>query len=95
MGQLEELEKELNSKDAKKVLTERDDKGWQVLHQGVASGNEDVVMLLVDHGAEINARTHGGYGETPLRIAEKELGDTHPVVRYLKRLGALSLGPEL
>jgi ankyrin repeat protein len=38
--------------------------GWQVLHQGVAGGNQDVVKLLVSNGAEINAHTHGGYGET-------------------------------
>lgn len=53
--------------------------------------------MLVSYGAEINARTQGGYGETPLRIAEKMFGDDkrHPVVEYLKGLGALSLGPEL
>jgi ankyrin repeat protein len=77
------------------VLTERDENGWQVLHQGVAGGNPDVVKLLVSNGADINARTHGGYGETPLRIAEKRLGHDNPIVSYLKRMGALSIGPEL
>jgi len=77
------------------LLTERDDRGWQVLHEAVTSGIKEAVELLVESGAEINSRTHGGYGETPLRIAEKELGSSHPVSRYLKALGALSLGPEL
>ena len=78
------LKEELESDNSDKMLTERDEKGWQILHQGVTSGNKEVVELLVDHGAEINARTYGGYGETPLRIAEKELGFGHPIVDYLK-----------
>ena len=100
-GQLDLLEKELaeaEEQDAFKkdeILRERDHNGWQILHQGVASGNKAVVELLVDNGAEINSRTHGGYGETPLRIAEKRLGKVHPIVQYLKSLGALSIGPEL
>ena len=77
------------------MLTERDEHGWQVLHQGVAGGNDEVVQYLVSRGADINARTHGGYGETPLRIAEKRLGLNHSVVSYLRSLGALSIGPEL
>lgn len=92
-GDLKALKEELD-KD-QKVLTERDDNGWQTLHKGVASGNEEVVQLLVSRGAEINARTHGGYGESPLRVAENRFGPTHSIVKYLKGLGALSLGPEL
>ena len=76
-------------------MTQRDENGWQVLHQAVSGGNTDVVKLLVSNGAEINSRTHGGYGETPLRIAEKQLGSDSPIVDYLKSLGALSIGPEL
>jgi ankyrin repeat protein len=92
---LDELERALQGDRKSKVLTERDENGWQVLHQGVAGGNQDVVKLLVSNGADINARTHGGYGETPLRIAEKRLGHDNPIVSYLKRMGALSIGPEL
>lgn len=97
-GNFEELESHLGKQDSeskKTLLSQRDDNGWQVLHQGVASGREDVVQLLVKSGAEINARTHGGYGETPLRLAEQLWGEKHPVSRYLKNRGALSVGPEL
>jgi ankyrin repeat protein len=93
-GQLAELERELKERKTQ-VLTERDENGWQILHQGVAGGYAAVVELLVSSGAEINSRTHGGYGETPLRIAEKRLGHKSPIVKYLKGLGALSIGPEL
>jgi len=94
-GDVKALREELDKDLSNKILTERDDKGWQALHKGAASGSEKVVELLVSRGAEINSRTHGGYGETPLRIAEKKYGPSHSIVRYLKSLGALSLGPEL
>jgi ankyrin repeat protein len=93
-GELERLERELEER-REDTLTERDDQGWQVLHQGVAGGNEEVVKLLVTHGAEINSRTHGGYGETPLRIAEKFHGASSAISRYLKKMGGLSVGPEV
>jgi ankyrin repeat protein len=88
------LEQELEERRLD-ILTERDEQGWQVLHQGVAGGNEDVVKLLVSQGAEINSRTHGGYGETPLRIAEKLHGVQSTISQYLKRMGGLSIGPEI
>ena len=95
-GNLEKLAHELeNSSPDDKILTQRDENGWQLLHQGVTSGNKDIVELLVNQGANLNSRTHAGFGETPLRIAEKWHGKDHPVVGYLKGLGALSLGPEL
>ena len=94
-GNIDELEQALLKKNKQELLTERDAQGWQVLHQGVAAGNEAIVKLLVTNGAELNARTHGGYGETPLRLAEQRLGLLHPIVKYLKSLGALSIGPEL
>lgn len=93
-GKLAELELQLEEYGSK-VLTERDEHGWQVLHQGVAGGNAEVVEFLVEQGADINARTHGGYGETPLRIAEKRHGADNSIVLYLKKMGALSIGPEL
>eukprot|EP00934_Nitzschia_sp_Nitz4_P003980 Nitzschia sp. Nitz4//scaffold1_size375055//147626//149253//NITZ4_000259-RA/size375055-augustus-gene-0.715-mRNA-1//-1//CDS//3329540994//3970//frame0 len=93
-GMLDDLARELETR-GQQVLTERDAHGWQVLHQGVASGNEEVVKLLVSNGADINSRTQGGYGETPLYIAEKQHGQDSSIVRYLRQMGALSIGPEL
>jgi prolyl 4-hydroxylase len=78
-----------------RVVDKRDEEGWQLMHSASASGHTEVVELLVQHGADLNSRTHGGHGATPLYIAERNNGGFHPVVRYLKSLGALSLGPEL
>eukprot|EP00804_Cyclotella_cryptica_P014263 CCRYP_018649-RA/>CCRYP_018649-RA protein AED:0.05 eAED:0.05 QI:106/1/1/1/1/1/3/32/480 len=91
------LEKDTENKEAGRtpVLSTRDEEGWQLLHSGAASGHKEIVELLIEHGADLNSRTHGGHGATPLYIAERNNGGFHPVVRYLKSLGALNLGPEL
>ena len=81
--------------DGSRTVDKRDEEGWQLLHSSAASGHKEVVELLVEHGADLNARTHGGHGATPLYVAEHNNGGFHPVVRYLKSLGALNLGPEL
>ncbi|KAL7553955.1 hypothetical protein ACHAWF_017322 [Thalassiosira exigua] len=78
-----------------RVVDYRDEEGWQLLHSSAASGHKEVVELLVEHGSDLNIRTHGGHGATPLYIAEHNNGGFHPIVRYLKSLGALNLGPEL
>ena len=99
-GDVDAIERALEKNDGKRadgtrMVDRRDDEGWQLLHSGAGSGHKEVVELLVSHGADLNARTHGGHGATPLYIAEHSNGGYHPVVRYLKSLGALNLGPEL
>lgn len=100
-GDVETIERALAS-DAKihegdmtRTVDQRDEEGWQLLHSSAASGHKEIVELLIEHGADLNSRTHGGHGATPLYIAEHNNGGFHPVVRYLKSLGALNLGPEL
>lgn len=45
----------------------------------------------MNNGADVNARTLGGDGETPLHIAKNQYGPFHPVVQYLKSIGALDV----
>lgn len=71
----------------------RDQNGWTPLHEGARSGHHDIVQFLVEKGANINEKTNGG--ETPLYWAEKEHGHDHIVVRFLRGVGAISLGPDL
>jgi hypothetical protein len=49
----------------------------------------------VKAGADINARTNNGKGNTPLNLAFKKHGDSHPVSAYLISMGALDIGPDL
>ena len=70
-----------------------DDNGWSPLHEAVRSGSLKVVKLLVEKGSDINKRTHKGRGGTPLWWAEQSLQDNHSIIKYLKKLGAINLGP--
>jgi len=54
-----------------------------------------VISLLVGYGSDINERTQHGKGASPLFVAEEAHGHGHRVVKLLKSLGALSIGPEL
>ena len=37
-----------------RTVDTRDEEGWQLLHSSAASGHEEVVKLLVEHGADVN-----------------------------------------
>lgn len=82
----------LNAKEH--VVNERDDSGWQLIHEAAASGKVRALELLLNNGADLNARTNGGRGATPLYLAQQALGKKHKMVKYLKNLGALSVPPD-
>ncbi|XP_042882906.1 adhesion G protein-coupled receptor L2-like isoform X2 [Penaeus japonicus] len=46
----------------------RDKQGWTPLHNAANSGNEELVRLLLTHGADVNAKDYQ-YGRTPLHLA--------------------------
>lgn len=75
------------------VVNQKDENGWTPLHEGARGGHVEVVKLLIDNGADINMETEAG--ETPLYLAEKDLGEDHEVVSFFRSLGAVSLGPDL
>jgi ankyrin repeat protein len=52
-------------------VSQKDDRGWTFLHQEALAGNMATVKVLLDAGADVNART--GHGMTPLQLA-KSLG---------------------
>ena len=47
------------------------------------------------NGVNINARTNGGIGGTPLYWAKKKHGKAHKSVKLLDSRGALEIDPEL
>lgn len=48
-------------------LAERDVEGWTALHCAAHEGHEDVLTLLLSHGADLNCKDHEGC--TPLMEA--------------------------
>lgn len=80
----------------KSKLDAKDVNGWRPIHEAVRAGHKEVVELLVDHGADIDART--GIledGSSALWLAIERYGENHPVAEYLRGLGAQSIEPEL
>jgi ankyrin repeat protein len=65
------------------VLAE-DEYGVGVLFGAILNGHAEVVELLIDHGADVNAATRSGL--TPYRLAE-DVGDMQ-VASILLREGA-------
>jgi len=76
-----------------KVVNGKDSNGWTPLHEGARGGYQEIVEILVEEGADINAKTNRG--ETPLYWAEKQHGKKHPVAEFMRKLGAINLGPDL
>lgn len=78
-----------------RLLHHKDHNGWQPIHEAARSGQKEAIEFLVKAGADINARTNNGKGNTPLNLAFKKHGGSHPVSAYLISLGALNIGPDL
>lgn len=74
-------------------VNQKDANGWTPLHEGARSGHKEIVEILVENGAKINEKTNTG--ETALWWAEKRHGSDHPIIDFMKKLGAIKLGPEL
>lgn len=81
-------------KDAK-LLHHKDRNGWQPIHEAARAGQKEAIAFLLEEGADINARTHYGKGNTPLNLAINALSEKHPVSQYLLSLGAVDIGPDL
>ena len=70
--------------------------GWD-LHHAAKANSLDVARLLIEHGAEVDARDKGGW--TPLHVAvpsfDTDLGRLHQLVRLLIEHGANTDGIDL
>jgi len=73
--------------------------GWTPLHEAVRARRLDLIRVLIDHGADINATTKSG--ESVLQLAYyyvktndpeyQSNPDRHPMIQYLYELGASRL----
>jgi len=78
------------------LINLRDKNGWQALHEAVRTGTVEIVRMLLDNGAEVNARTGtDSRGYTALDIAKQFHGDAHEITELLKSRGANDRQSEL
>jgi uncharacterized protein YegJ (DUF2314 family) len=82
MAMAPSLEEELRKRPT--MVRDADDRGWTLLHHTALAGSTAPVRVLLEAGADPNAKT--GDGRTPLQLAES-LGWTR-VVALLKGKGA-------
>jgi len=68
-------------------IAARDANGWTPLHEAARGSHIQIIDLLLQYGADLNALTYTG--ATPLYEAEKYNGKDSTVYRYLISLGAL------
>ncbi|CAB9523204.1 Ankyrin Repeat [Seminavis robusta] len=78
------------------VVTKSDHNGWLALHEAARAGHTKVVTYLCGlmDQEEINTRTNGGKGGTPLWWAMHMFQEDHPTVKALVKNGAKSIGPD-
>lgn len=86
--------KELVAKDPL-IIVKGDSNGWLALHEAARAGHTRVVQYLCDmmDQTEINTRTNGGKGGTPLWWALHEFSEDHPAAKVLIKNGARSIAP--
>lgn len=91
-GLVDEVKHHLQEQD----VHDSDENGWTSMHEAARAGHLEVVQTLVEHGANVDARTGTQQdGGTVLFWAKHFWGPEHAVVAYLEDMGAMELGPEL
>ncbi|KAL7512136.1 hypothetical protein ACHAXN_009306 [Cyclotella atomus] len=75
------------------MVHEPDGNGWLPIHEAARAGNIDIIKILLDHGADIDARTEWGEGISTLRVAMQFHEQESPIVEFLKLKGAQSIIP--
>lgn len=97
LGELEQL-KAILDKDSS-LVNVRDRNGWTPLHEAVRLGDVDIVRLLLDRGADANARTGAAEnGGSPLWYVDEfhpagESEDYEGLVEVLKQYNAKVFEP--
>ena len=71
-----------------------DSNGWQPLHEAARGGFTEIAEILIEHGADVNARSNGGRGASPLWLVTNCNGEDHPLAKIIEKRGGKEIAPE-
>jgi prolyl 4-hydroxylase len=92
-GNLDDLRQVLDKQP--EVINRRDVNGWTPLHEAVRRGSYEHVELLLDRGAEVNARTGKHQdGESPVVMAARFHGEDNNITTLLRERGGVEHHPQ-
>lgn len=70
-----------------------DENGWQAAHEAAYNGSLDTLRILIEEfDVDVNART-GNLNGSLLWWASQKFEANHPIIMYLKEVGATSIPP--
>lgn len=93
-GELDKLAAIIEKKND--LVWAADANGWTPLHEGVRSGNVEVVRYLLSKGADVNHRTGSANdGYSVLAVAHQAHGPEHPMSKFIESVGGELIEPEL
>jgi prolyl 4-hydroxylase len=92
-GSLDQLIQEFEHN--RNVIHEFDSDGYTPLHWAVQREHLPLVQFLISKGADRDIASRDSYKATSLWWARSLYSASHLIVQFLKRIGALDIGPEL
>jgi prolyl 4-hydroxylase len=79
----------------RKVIHEFDAEGYTPLHWAVQRDHLPLVQFLISKGADRDVASRDSNNATSLWWARSLYSGSHPIVQFLRQIGALDIGPEL
>jgi len=91
-GDVDMAKQHIKDQGPKKVNA-KDENGWTPLHEASRRGHFELIKLLVENGAQVNATTKSG--ESALYMIKKHKSKESSIIEFLESVGAAEIGPDL
>ena len=72
-GKIEEVLSVLDQPAMAELIDENDSKGWNVIHYAIFTQNKELIYILIERNADLNALTSSGQSPLQLVIMKKDV----------------------